>query len=146
MSNSHQFTISAAGQTLKNDDDKVLKTSYCAGKSESIKDDSSHERQKLDVGEIFFSYEVRFYKSDKAIGSRWDSYQFLKDEEIHWLSILNSFIITIVLTLIIAHILRRTLRKDLKEYNEVYIFYLGLRHLVENNGRHPRGKRLETTI
>jgi transmembrane 9 superfamily member 2/4 len=56
------------------------------------------------------------------IGSRWDAYEFLGDEEIHWLSILNSFVITLVLTLIIAHILRRTLRKDLKEYNEVSMF------------------------
>jgi hypothetical protein len=124
---------SANSKMVETDSGKEILSSYCTDNDESITRDMDHNRQQLEMGPVFFSYEVIFkvnfpnlpylQESEKAIGSRWDAYQFLGDEEIHWLSILNSFVITLVLTLIIAHILRRTIRKDLKEYNEVSIKY-----------------------
>ena len=50
---------------------------------------------------------------------RWDLNKYLGEENVHWISILNSIMIALFLSGIIAHILRRTLKRDLKTYNEV---------------------------
>jgi len=70
--------------------------------------------EKLKIGaKMVFSYEVEFIHSDKDIGSRWDYYKFLGNDEVHWFSIINSSIIILFLSVIVAHILRRVLSRDI---------------------------------
>ncbi len=55
------------------------------------------------------------------LASKWDIYASLQDESnVHWLPIMNSFMVIIFLTGIIAHIVRKALRNDMKSYDEVY--------------------------
>lgn len=59
------------------------------------------------------------------LASKWDIYASLQDENnVHWLSIMNSFMVIIFLTGIIAHIVRKALRNDIKNYDEVLIYFL----------------------
>jgi len=75
--------------------------------------------QKLTTGYISFSYDVEFIESNKAFGSRWDTYKLLGNENIHWWSILNSFIINFILTAVIGYIMKRTVGNDIRQYNEL---------------------------
>jgi hypothetical protein len=63
---------------------------------------------------------VIFEQSDITYGSRWDYYLYLHTDknEVHWLSIINSFAMVIFLSGMVAHILRRTVTKAVQYYNE----------------------------
>jgi len=39
-------------------------------------------------------------------------------QEVHWLSIINSFAMVLFLSGMVAHILSRTLKRDINNYNE----------------------------
>jgi transmembrane 9 superfamily protein 2/4 len=70
--------------------------------------------------EIIFTYDVKWEPSAAAWSSRWDVYMHGNpDDEIHYFSIINSFMIVLFLTGVVAMIMLRTLRKDIASYNEM---------------------------
>ena len=69
--------------------------------------------------EVAWTYDVRWEFSEVKWASRWDVYLYATDEQIHWFSIVNSFMIVLFLTGLLAMIMLRTLRKDLSRYNEL---------------------------
>lgn len=68
--------------------------------------------------EIVFSYDVIWQMSDVQWASRWDAYLRVQDEEVHWIVIVNSFMVVLFLSGLIASILVRSLKNDLKRYQE----------------------------
>ncbi|OIW32184.1 hypothetical protein CONLIGDRAFT_660259 [Coniochaeta ligniaria NRRL 30616] len=81
------------------------------------------EVEDLDDGKLTipYSYSV-YFREDNSIdwSRRWDLY-FVNQEEgskIHWLAIINSFIICGLLTGIVFMILTKTIRTDIKGYKE----------------------------
>ncbi|KAK4503380.1 hypothetical protein PRZ48_004295 [Zasmidium cellare] len=70
---------------------------------------------------IPYTYSVYFREDDKLDwANRWDLY-FVNQEDsnnIHWLAIVNSLVISGLLTAVVAVILARTIRGDLKGYKE----------------------------
>ncbi len=71
-------------------------------------------------GEVIYTYDVKWEKSDLLWSNRWDVY--LKgnpDDEIHYFSIVNSLMIVLFLTGVVAMIMLRTLHKDISTYNEM---------------------------
>ena len=68
---------------------------------------------------IPFTYDIKWEKSDIAWASRWDTYLKIKENRIHWFSIVNSLLVVLLLTGLIALVLVRTLHKDIARYNSV---------------------------
>ena len=72
--------------------------------------------------EVEFSYSVRWVESDIPFDKRMERYnsqRFLPASfEIHWLSIINSFVLVILLTVFLAIILMRVLKNDMTRYME----------------------------
>ncbi|KAH7327975.1 multispanning membrane protein [Stachybotrys elegans] len=88
---------------------------------------------------IPYTYSV-YYRHDDTIewSHRWDLY-FVNQEEgsrIHWLAIINSFIICGVLTGIVMVILTKTVRADIKGYKEL---------AMEDGKGRSRGSREKTS-
>ncbi|KZV21613.1 hypothetical protein F511_17638 [Dorcoceras hygrometricum] len=76
--------------------------------------------QEIDADkEIVFTYDVSFESSDIRWASRWDTYLYMRDDQIHWFSIINSLMIVIFLSGIVAMIMMRTLYKDIVKYNQL---------------------------
>jgi len=69
-------------------------------------------------GEVVWAYDTRWEYSDVKWASRWDVYLYATDEQIHWFSIVNSFMIVLFLTGMLAMIMLRTLHRDLRRYND----------------------------
>lgn len=86
----------------------------CTNNEEVLKIADPTIPDKLD---IIWSYSVLFEQSDIQWASRWDPYIKMQDPQIHWFSILNSFMIVIFLSGMVAMILMRALHKDLRRYN-----------------------------
>lgn len=86
----------------------------------SWQDQNNFPLQRLDDSDIIYSYSVKFVESEKVWGSRWDIYlnSDTKSDDIHWLSIINSFAMVLFLSGMVAHILRRTVNKAVTYYNE----------------------------
>ena len=62
--------------------------------------------------EVIFTYDVKWEPSAVAWSNRWDVYLHGNpDDEIHYFSIINSFMIVLFLTGVVAMIMLRTLRK-----------------------------------
>lgn len=78
-----------------------------------------HPREIDADKEIAFTYDVSFESSDIRWASRWDTYLFMKDNQIHWFSIINSLMIVLFLSGIVAVIMTRTLYKDIVKYNQL---------------------------
>jgi len=81
-----------------------------------------HQPQVIDStegGQVIFTYDVEWEKSMVKWASRWDVYLQMTDDNIHWFSIVNSFVILVFLTGIVALIMLRILRKDFARYNEM---------------------------
>uniref|UniRef100_A0A7S4BFB6 Transmembrane 9 superfamily member n=1 Tax=Chrysotila carterae TaxID=13221 RepID=A0A7S4BFB6_CHRCT len=70
------------------------------------------------AGEVIWTYDVSWEYSDVKWASRWDVYLYATDEQIHWFSIVNSFMIVLFLTGMLAMIMLRTLHRDLRRYND----------------------------
>ncbi|KAG5190363.1 putative endomembrane protein 70 [Tribonema minus] len=71
------------------------------------------------AGEVIFTYDVRWERSDIEWAHRWDAYMLGDPEdEIHYFSVVNSLMITLFLTGVVAMIMLRTLHKDIASYNE----------------------------
>jgi len=60
---------------------------------------------------------VKWVPSEIRWASRWDPYLKMQDSQIHWFSIMNSFMIVLFLTGMVAMILMRALHKDFRRYN-----------------------------
>jgi transmembrane 9 superfamily protein 2/4 len=68
----------------------------------------------------YFSYEVKWQKSELSWADRWDVYLIgSPDDDIHFFAIVNSLMIVLFLTGAIATIMVRALRKDISAYNEM---------------------------
>ena len=78
---------------------------------EDMKDDETMK--------VKWSYGVRFEPSDIAWASRWDTYLEMSDVEIHWFSIINSFVTVLFLSAIFGVIIVRTLSNDIAKYNSI---------------------------
>ena len=77
------------------------------------------ELQELTPGNISFTYDIVFIKSNKTFSSRYDNYfSFGGRRKYHWGSLIMSNILIFLLTLIIFFILSRTVKKDLDKYNQ----------------------------
>ena len=71
---------------------------------------------------VTFSYDAVWVPSDLQWASRWDIYLSMGDlygSQVHWFSIINSFIISVFLTGMVAMILVRALHADIARYNRV---------------------------
>eukprot|EP00960_Hanusia_phi_P072499 767803-Hanusia_phi.AAC.1 len=67
--------------------------------------------------EVLWTYDVIYQPSKIKWSTRWDTYlQSADDAQVHWFSILNSFMIVLFLSGLIAMIMIRTLRKDFDRY------------------------------
>jgi len=86
---------------------------------------SADPLQRIDLAlngarEVEFSYSVRWVSSDVAFAdrmSRYAQYSFLPQSfEIHWLSIINSFVLVLLLTGFLSIILMRVLKNDFSRY------------------------------
>jgi len=74
--------------------------------------------QKKGKTEVIWTYDVAFKASTIKWSTRWDTYlQSADDAEVHWFSILNSFMIVLFLSGLIAMILLRTLKADFERYD-----------------------------
>ncbi|KAL8502446.1 hypothetical protein ACS0TY_021548 [Phlomoides rotata] len=81
---------------------------------------SSESPQELeDKKEIIFTYDVEFQESDVKWASRWDTYLYMADDQIHWFSIVNSLMIVLFLSGMVAMIMLRTLYRDISKYNQL---------------------------
>ena len=72
---------------------------------------------------VEFSYSVSWHKSNIEYSERMHRYQELHflpaSSEIHWLSIINAFVLDILLTAFLAIILMRVLKNDFSRYMRV---------------------------
>jgi len=59
---------------------------------------------------------VKFSKSETAWKSRWDHYLQMDNGIIHWMYIINSFLIVLCLAALIAHLMRKALKRDITAY------------------------------
>jgi len=73
--------------------------------------------KKDDQLTIIWTYSVKWVPSEIRWASRWDPYLKMQDSQIHWFSILNSFMIVLFLTGMVAMIMMRALHKDFRRYN-----------------------------
>ncbi|XP_020269316.1 transmembrane 9 superfamily member 7-like [Asparagus officinalis] len=80
----------------------------------------SHSPQEVtDSDYVVFTYDVTFMPSEIKWASRWDTYLLMNDDQIHWFSIINSFMIVLFLSGMVAMIMMRTLYKDISNYNQL---------------------------
>jgi len=82
----------------------------------------AHVPQLIDPvngGEVVWTYDVEWERTDVKWASRWDVYLQMTDDKIHWFSIVNSLVILMFLSAIVGLIMTRVLRKDFARYNEV---------------------------
>eukprot|EP00005_Dracoamoeba_jomungandri_P004996 CAMPEP_0174257140 /NCGR_PEP_ID=MMETSP0439-20130205/6298_1 /TAXON_ID=0 /ORGANISM="Stereomyxa ramosa, Strain Chinc5" /LENGTH=515 /DNA_ID=CAMNT_0015340081 /DNA_START=34 /DNA_END=1578 /DNA_ORIENTATION=- len=69
--------------------------------------------------EVLWTYSVSWKYSPIRWASRWDIYLKMRDDQIHWFSIINSVMIVLFLTGMVAMIMMRTLRADFRRYREM---------------------------
>jgi transmembrane 9 superfamily protein 2/4 len=84
--------------------------------------DSITEHQKVQSGNLVFTYGVEWRQSDVRWASRWDVYLSMNHaipDKVHWFSIVNSVLIVLFLAFMVAMILVRTLHRDINRYNRV---------------------------
>lgn len=84
--------------------------------------DSVKDHQKVQAGNLIFTYGVEFRSSEVKWASRWDVYLSMNHavpDKVHWFSIVNSLLIVLFLAVMVAMILVRTLSRDINKYNKV---------------------------
>ena len=69
--------------------------------------------------EVIFTYDTIYTVSNIRWASRWDTYLYMFDDQIHWFSIVNSLMIVLFLSGMIAMIMLRTLHRDISRYNQL---------------------------
>lgn len=88
---------------------------------------TTQDETKLDITDssksvsVKFTYSVQWFSSDIEWKHRFNKYsKFLPESfEIHWLSIINSFVLVLLLTAFLTIIMMRVLRNDLSRYMNV---------------------------
>lgn len=89
-----------------------------SGSTYLVEDDRPAEDATITIP---YTYSVYFREEEKlSWGNRWDLYFVNQDDsnQIHWLAIVNSLVISGLLTAVVAVILARTIRGDIKSYNQ----------------------------
>ena len=69
--------------------------------------------------EVVWSYSVKWEESNVKWALRWDVYLKMRDNQIHWFSIVNSLMIVLFLSGMLAMIVMRTVHADFKRYREL---------------------------
>ena len=73
-------------------------------------------KQKLQEGDVIFSYDVIFEESELTMASRWDYYKE-STKDIHWFGVIIGNIIVFILSFLVIVIFCRTIKKDADMYN-----------------------------
>jgi len=81
--------------------------------------DAPKEYLSADSEEVIWTYDVEFVESPIKWASRWDTYLYMADDQIHWFSILNSLMIVLFLAGLVAMIIMRTLHNDFRRYEQM---------------------------
>ncbi|CAA2965678.1 transmembrane 9 superfamily member 9-like [Olea europaea subsp. europaea] len=99
-------------------DDKTRLTT-CDPHAKRTVTSSDSPQEVEDKKEIIFTYDVEFKESEIKWASRWDTYLYMADDQIHWFSIVNSLMIVLFLSGMVAMIMLRTLYRDISKYNQL---------------------------
>ncbi|KAK6126952.1 hypothetical protein DH2020_039304 [Rehmannia glutinosa] len=99
-------------------DDKTRLTT-CDPHAKRTVTSSDSPQEVEDKKEIIFTYDVEFQESEVKWASRWDTYLYMADDQIHWFSIVNSLMIVLFLSGMVAMIMLRTLYRDISKYNQL---------------------------
>ena len=98
--------------------DRIIEVNVSADPLQRV--DLAHITDADGGREVEFSYSVRWQASDVPFEermSRYAQYSFLPQSfEIHWLSIINSFVLVLLLTGFLSIILMRVLKNDFSRY------------------------------
>ena len=95
---------------------KQSENSQCAKSMDKITDDFHVEKQELVEGNIMFTYDVIFEKSNLTLVTRWDFYQS-DNQKIHFAGVILSNAIIIILTIFVICIFYRAVYKDIQVYH-----------------------------
>mmetsp|Transcript_21160 Transcript_21160/g.49622 ORF Transcript_21160/g.49622 Transcript_21160/m.49622 type:complete len:667 (-) Transcript_21160:66-2066(-) len=76
------------------------------------------DTHKESPSEVIWTYDVLWKPSPIKWASRWDTYLQMQDEQVHWFSILNSFMIVLFLSGLVAIIMIRALKNDFRRYEQ----------------------------
>jgi len=74
------------------------------------------------AGDVLFTYDVTWEKSDISWATRWDVYLNMANvvpAKVHWFNIINSFFVVAILSFMLAAILVRNLKRDFQRYNKL---------------------------
>ncbi|PIN01148.1 Endosomal membrane protein, EMP70 [Handroanthus impetiginosus] len=99
-------------------DDKTRLTTCDPHAKRSVTTSESPQEVE-DKKDIIFTYDVEFQESEVKWASRWDTYLYMADDQIHWFSIVNSLMIVLFLSGMVAMIMLRTLYRDISKYNQL---------------------------
>lgn len=95
---------------------KQSESSSCAKSMDTITDNFKVEQQELVEGNIMFTYDIIFEKSNLTLVTRWDFYQS-DNQKIHLAGVILSNGIIIILTAFVICIFYRAVYKDIQSYN-----------------------------
>ena len=134
---SHQFKEFI--EKSKNFEEKILKISNEEELLE-VQGQNYFEPQEV-TPDIEFSYSVSFEQSEIAWASRWDVYLYSAGGKVHWIAIVNSFVMVLLLTFIVGDVFKRAISRDISVYNESSDLDLesdsGWKQLKRDVFRHP---------
>ncbi|KAH7681959.1 transmembrane 9 superfamily member 2/4 protein [Dioscorea alata] len=99
-------------------DEKNPKVTTCNPDTKITPVSHTHQEVAKDT-DVVFTYDVSFEPSQIKWASRWDTYLLMNDDQIHWFSIINSFMIVLFLSGMVAMIMMRTLYRDIANYNQL---------------------------
>lgn len=91
-------------------------------KTRPIEAEAITSEQKIETGDLVFTYDVIWKPSSIHWASRWDIYLSMDNavpNKVHWFSIVNSLLIVVFLSGMIGIILYRNLNRDISRYNRV---------------------------
>ena len=107
-----------ASQSSFDKDSTVLNT--CNHFSPAQFNPDKFQPVEMSEEEIVYTYDVKWERSDTRWSHRWEVYlRGDPDDEIHYFSIVNSFMVVLFLSGVVAMIMLRTLHKDISTYNEI---------------------------
>ena len=88
----------------------------CSKEAKNLLNNFNIQPQPLTQGQILFTYDVIFEKSNKTFALRWDHYK-TSNTKIHWIGIFLSESIIFGLTLLIIIILVKNIKTEIDLYN-----------------------------
>ena len=92
----------------------------CTNDIKKLLDNFNIQPQPLTDGQILFTYDVIFEKSNKTFAFRWDHYK-TSNTKIHWIGIFLSQFVIIGLTVIIIMVLVKNINTEIDIYNNQII-------------------------